>query len=482
MIRRWIVATTVALLALQSGGCAFLLADQIHYTYADEPAAHWCPAPGGNPAADSNMVGVALSGGGSRAAVFGAAAWEALAEHGLLDDITHLSTVSGGSMAGAYVGANPPPCAEPASEVCRSYFTTFKQTMRHDFTRLTQWRELNPRRTLSSTRRATSLKESLDEVFLANRVFGEVATNPRLYINASSYDERRRFVFTRERLPVCSEEEVATCPCGFGNALLAHPGLRALSFPAGVPDDFPLSLAVATSAAFPPLFGPMAFEVAAPGSGEPCQTPALVGHECEWWHLGDGGIIDNSGVETLEEVALLSAEVGALDSVLIISLDAGRLWESDAMKRRSNLEMWTEDPGRVVDTAKRRGVSYHDILWERFGDSITNAKGEPVRLDRIEIHYLDAEEGLPEGSLPVSCDAEAEEDVGSLGDIPTSLSISNCHADRLERAAHKIVHARLNETLTKELRARLGPPSERATCIFGFAIAREDGGLAGLQR
>jgi predicted acylesterase/phospholipase RssA len=469
MIRRCFAAIAVALLALATGGCAFLLADQIHYSYAGEPVTNWCPAPSSDPTSSRNMIGVALSGGGSRAAVFGAAAWEALAEHGLLEDITHLSTVSGGSMAGAYIGANPPPCGEPTSAACRAYFTTFKRIMREDLTRRTQWRELNPGRTLSSTRRATSLKESLDEVFLADRVFGEVAARPILFINASSYDDRRRFVFTRERLPRCSEEE-GICPCGFENALLTEPGLRALSFPAGVPDNFPLSLAVATSAAFPPLFGPMAFEVASPGSGEPCQTPSLAGRECEWWHLGDGGIIDNTGVETLEEVALLQAEVGGLESVQIISLDAGWLWESAAMKERSNLEMWTEDPGRVVDTAKRRGVSYHDILWEQLRGTITNARGEAVHVDRIEMHYLDGEED----ALPVSCDAEAPEDIGSLEDIPTSLSISNCHADRLERAAHKIVHAALNGTFTHSpaLRAHPDPATGRATCVFGFAVAR----------
>lgn len=437
-------------LSLITGGCAFLLPDQIHYAYPGESTGNWCPT---TEPVNRRMVGIALSGGGSRAAVFAAAGWEALAEHGLLSEVTHLSTVSAGSVAGAYIGLNPAPCTRPADEACRAYFRTFKAAMREDLSQLTRWRELNPGRTLSSTRRATSLRESLEAVFLGNRVFSEITARPVLLINASSYDHRRRFVFTRERLPVCPEQRTdgTSCPCGFQSPLLNNPGLRALTFPGGVPDDFPVSLAVTTSAAFPPVFGPLSFEVAMPGSGTPCRTAKLADRECEWWHLGDGGIIDNSGVDTLEEVALIQAERSALSSVLIIALDAGWLWEPGDMKRRSNLELWTEDPGRVVDAAKRRGAAYHELVWGELDGKLRNAAGGTVSFERIHLHYLDGEEE----DLPASC--EGEKQPGELADVPTTLSITACHADRIERAAHRIVHSRL--------RGRFEPP-DGFSCVF----------------
>ena len=60
------------------------------------------------PPTGDTPVGVALSGGGSRAALFGAAGLQALAGvrmadgRSLIEQITHLSSVSGGSLAATY--------------------------------------------------------------------------------------------------------------------------------------------------------------------------------------------------------------------------------------------------------------------------------------------------------------------------------------------------------------------------------------------
>jgi hypothetical protein len=60
------------------------------------------------------LFGVALSGGGSRAALFGQAGLEALARlrtadgASVIDKISHLSSVSGGSIAAAYYALKKP--------------------------------------------------------------------------------------------------------------------------------------------------------------------------------------------------------------------------------------------------------------------------------------------------------------------------------------------------------------------------------------
>ena len=61
------------------------------------------------------LVGVALSGGGSRAALFGAAGLEALARvrapggASVLEQVAYLSSVSGGSVAASYYASQKPP-------------------------------------------------------------------------------------------------------------------------------------------------------------------------------------------------------------------------------------------------------------------------------------------------------------------------------------------------------------------------------------
>src|SRR6185436_12856853 len=68
------------------------------------------PAPEGD-----LLVGIALSGGGSRAAVFGAAGLEALGRirvgggRSILEETRYLSSVSGGSIAAAYYAGHKPP-------------------------------------------------------------------------------------------------------------------------------------------------------------------------------------------------------------------------------------------------------------------------------------------------------------------------------------------------------------------------------------
>ena len=68
---------------------------------------------------DDTLVGVALSGGGTRAALFGAAGLQALAGvriadgGSLVERITHLSSVSGGSLAATYYALKKPGPAVP---------------------------------------------------------------------------------------------------------------------------------------------------------------------------------------------------------------------------------------------------------------------------------------------------------------------------------------------------------------------------------
>src|SRR6478609_6622023 len=89
------------------------------------------------------LIGVAISGGGSRAALFGAAGLEALAKvqvgqpaHSLLEDVSLISSVSGGSMATSYYASVKPqkdvPILTASGELSAEYeafFAQYKKTV-----------------------------------------------------------------------------------------------------------------------------------------------------------------------------------------------------------------------------------------------------------------------------------------------------------------------------------------------------------------
>src|SRR5688572_4742168 len=108
----WSRASILLLGVLLLTGCASALA--IRVPKAGPETACITPAP-----AREVLVGVALSGGGSRAALFGAAGLEALGRlpapggGSVLEQVAYLSSVSGGSVAAAYYASQKPPRETP---------------------------------------------------------------------------------------------------------------------------------------------------------------------------------------------------------------------------------------------------------------------------------------------------------------------------------------------------------------------------------
>lgn len=421
-------------LTLLASGCVA----KIHYQHPlENPGPAACPE--SQPI--ESLVAVALSGGGSRAAVFGAAALEALEEHGLREGVTHLSSVSGGSIAATYYATQRPACGELPSAVERrscwhDFFRGFRRTMRDDWRGAMIWREILKLRFGSNTRRATSLAEALDRAFLHGARFDDLPPEPALLVNAASYDDARRFVFSNLCLP-------------------ADPSrARALSFsrpghPRATPGDLPLSLAVASSASFPPVIGPVNLEIAAPRTGG----------ETEYWHLGDGGLVDNTGIDALEEVFLRERErpSGRLRRALLISLDSGRKTSPGSLNLIRNFYLLFARPQRIVDVAQARGHAYHELYWQGLA---TELAAEGIALERIVLRHGDAQlsqwpKSCKRAANPRASDAERRAAIRHhLQEIDTQLAIGECDADLVESAAHALVHAALGAEKVRDLRGR----------------------------
>lgn len=431
------IAGALAISAAVSG-CGLLLPDRIHYEWEPEAqgACINC-ATDTDPVAvnlESNpseaMVGLALSGGGSRAAVFAAAVLAALAEQGLTERITHISSVSGGGFAASYFAINPQPagCAAPGQPgaACRSaYFAAFDQAMREDFTTATLLNQLaSPGRITSPTRRATSLQEALDAGFLHGATFGDLPSKPILLFNAARYDDGRRFVFSTLTL---DEDRPDYAP-------LTQDALRSSSFsladcPQPTPPDLPLSLAVVASASFPPVFGPVTVQ-----AQRSCADPTR-----QYWHLGDGGIVENTGADALRELAARGAHDATLASALILISDASAPHGTERSFEAADLSIFTSNPGAVVDVAQLRGAAFAELFWERERETIG------IPFDTIVFRFNESEIT----TWPASCAAESQshESINAyLSTVPTGLDIGACDADLLKAAAGDLVRRRLAES------------------------------------
>src|SRR5262247_3925141 len=161
------------------------------------------------------LLGVALSGGGSRAALFAEAGLEALAQlrtadgNSLLNRIDYLSSVSGGSLSASYYVLKKPgrnvPVLNPdgsLSEAYRTFFDQYRAELSQDFETALIWRQLLSFRWLNSALAARTLAEILASRLYGEAGFGDLTARekagdtPGLIINTTLYNNGRRLALT----------------------------------------------------------------------------------------------------------------------------------------------------------------------------------------------------------------------------------------------------------------------------------------------
>src|SRR6478672_2080256 len=419
------------------------------------------------------MVGLAVSGGGSRAATFAAAALEALAElpvqvgtdkRSVLETVSYMSSVSGGSLATAYYVTKKPPKSEPVlvqdalSPRYREFFSAYKIAMQADFQRSALVRQLTFFRALNPTKLAYSFSEVWDSAFLGDMTFAQLYEReqrgdiPRVILNGTVYNSGRRFAFTT--LPASDfdydfidlltkelkkpDRPVPVTPEGFA---IIQKGLEKagrqflpLTFERIGADyrNLPLSLAVATSASFPPVVGPVTYQIA----GRPT-----------YLHIGDGGLFDNLGTESLTTLFLKKIPKGSPKRGLIIVIDSAFPFDANAAALDTNArgyQVFKKDPSRIVGIMEERANAYQLMLWDAL-------RTEGVALPdfanlRVEVlKHVDADwSGYQD--LPDVCREDFPPDVTpaqikqAVSQIPTLFKIKTpCHGALLEKAARKVV-------------------------------------------
>lgn len=239
--------------------------------------------------ADGLFVGVALSGGGSRSAIFATEILATLHESGVMSKVDYVSTVSGGSLAGAYYcmsrdadDAGPPEAKRVVWE-----HTAALKALSQNFWPPFVFRALNPvnatRYVFTGYNRSSRMADTLDARLFEGRTLSDLnPRRPKLIINATDLETGNRFPFT--------------------NAQLKSLGVDARRLR--------IADAVQASAAFPGLFQPRAMPRYKIEGGEK-KIACYV-------QLVDGGVRDNLGLDTLRDLYVANRDKFPKGAVFIV--------------------------------------------------------------------------------------------------------------------------------------------------------------------
>ena len=388
---------------------------------------------------DGCFVALALSGGGSRSANFSAACMFQLQRVGLLRHVDYISTVSGGSLTGAYycLFADGPGGWNPGNvqkKLTHSFATDLIGQTFLPWNLPVLW--------FTNWDRSDIIAGSFTNV-LFNRggkalTFGDLRSDrPRLLINATDLQSGRRFVFSNETFDELNSD---------------------LS-------KYPISNAVAASAAVPVLMHHVTLR-------------DFSTNFKQYRHLIDGGVVDNLGVQTLVETytaqVKAAAEAGRADpyprGAVIIVLDARTEFDARLSGKGdiSFIDSLSMGAG-LTSTALLNRVSsatLADLIVRNAADDTTakeiresiktledggsvtlkSSDGKPVRVVHMALSRVDELSTLPSRGF--------REQVNS---IATYFNIDPTEAYSLYQAAELLVRERFEPELV-ELREELESP------------------------
>lgn len=258
-------------------------------------------------------IGLALSGGGYRAAAFHLGVMQQLQALGLLDKLDLLSCVSGGSIAGATVALNWGRADK--LDLLKQFLSTKSIAVSSVLGGV-----LDP---FSS--RILKLAESYDTHLYGKQKLSALSGGPRIYLNATNLATGNLFFFVA------------------GGGKPTEMGEHEMGVV--MADGFPISQAVAASSAFPPVFPPLRLDANV-------YAPAAT---TEYVTLSDGGVYDNMGVNPVLR------DRNALDYVIVS--DGGKPFAIDNRPTESGAIVLKE--GLDIMMEQIRGLEF-DRLQHRF--------------------------------------------------------------------------------------------------------------------
>ncbi len=299
-------ALLITLLVLGTVGCSSFSDDELVY---DQPAPAdelYVPADEGD-----FFLAVAVSGGGSRSAVWSAAVLEELYRQvklpngrSITDEIDYISSVSGGSISSAYWCLNKPEADTTHTDEYDAFFGRFSADMCTNIqgemlSRPREWSRL----LLTDEQKGIVLMRELDDHFYYDRTFNDLykrekaGVSPALIINGTEMDSGAKFLFTTLPRSEFTNRSLLSAYSGttagiMKSNIIFDPDVLKVRFAQDIGlsiGRMEVSRAVVASAGVPLLFGPVVLK------DETRSTPEREAYI----HVNDGGISDTLGLETL---------------------------------------------------------------------------------------------------------------------------------------------------------------------------------------
>lgn len=201
-----------------------------------------------------------------------------------------------------------------------------------------------------------------------------------------------------------------------------------------------LSAAVSGSASFPPLVGPITFQVA----GDPT-----------FWHAGDGGLYENQGAESILFLFLRQMQTKKARRALILAVDSSfpfAVGDVRLNERAQPFTLFSFEFSRIPSIMEERATTYRSLFFRSLQMQGVFPDDQTIRV--IFLLHFDAEWQPDLSDLPAACrnqqpalrtPAQVRQ---LLAEIPTRLRIvSECHHQLLTVAAAKVVAQKRREIL-----------------------------------
>lgn len=290
---------------------------------------------------EPRRIGLALSGGGLRAAIFHLGFLRFLSEQGLLGQVHYLSTVSGGSLITGLVfkssGYTWP--VDGGSFDCTA-LKVRNEILGTNLQRNYIFRLFNPLNWRHWFSRANLMAISIERVWAIKTPISGLPATPVWAINGTTMETGRRW-----RFRVDINKQTRAKGASMGDGLSGYWDASA----------FPLSHAMAASAAFPGGVTPLRIKVNSNAAARPyaAASQSLLGamKNVSTWHIADGGVYDNLGLEPLFDSSKWQVRPESGCNFLFVS-DAGAPLR---LSRWSLRAQWFGFSSRTIDVMHAQG-------------------------------------------------------------------------------------------------------------------------------